>query len=153
MVYSSIDPYVRLVDLDTMKRKQEMIDLSGANERRQGGYGGRSISIMSLKLSGDGKEVLGGTKGAHLLVYDLIANRMVQKVENCHSDEINSVCFANRQHSNILFSGSDDGMVKVWDRRALNSNRPAGIFVGHSEGITNIASKGDGVYLASNGKD
>lgn len=153
MVYSSIDPYVRLVDLDTMKRKQEMIDLSGANERRQGGYGGRSISIMSLKLSGDGKEVLGGTKGAHLLVYDLIANRMVQKVDNCHSDEINSVCFANRQHSNILFSGSDDGMVKVWDRRALNSNRPAGIFVGHSEGITNIASKGDGVYLASNGKD
>lgn len=153
MVYSSIDPYVRLVDLDTMKRKQEMIDLSGANDRRQGGYGGRSISIMSLKLSGDGKEILGGTKGAHLLVYDLVANRMVQKVDNCHTDEINSVCFANRQHSNIIFSGSDDGMVKVWDRRALNSNRPAGIFVGHSEGVTNIASKGDGVYLASNGKD
>ena len=44
-------------------------------------------------------------------------------------------------------------MVKVWDRRALNSNRPAGVFVGHAEGITNVASKGDGIYLASNGKD
>ena len=108
---------------------------------------------MSLKLSGDGKEVLCGTKGAHLLVYDLVANRMVNKVDGCHTDEINSVCFANRQHSNIIFSGSDDGMVKVWDRRALSSNRPAGVFVGHAEGITNVASKGDGIYLASNGKD
>ena len=108
---------------------------------------------MSLKLSGDAKEVLCGTKGAHLLVYDLIANRMVNKVDGCHTDEINSVCFANRQHSNIIFSGSDDGMVKVWDRRALSSNRPAGVFVGHAEGITNVASKGDGIYLASNGKD
>ena len=84
------------------------------------------------KLSGDGKEILCGTKGAHLMVYDLVANRMVTKVEGCHSDEINSVCFANRSHSNIIFSGSDDGMVKVWDRRALNSNRPAGVFVGHA---------------------
>lgn len=111
------------------------------------------MSIMSLKLSGDGKEVLCGTKGAILMVYDLVANRMVTKVGGCHTDEINSVCFANRQHSNIIFSGSDDGMVKVWDRRALSSNRPAGVFVGHAEGITNVASKGDGIYLASNGKD
>jgi WD repeat-containing protein 23 len=45
-------------------------------------------------------------------------------------------------------------MVKVWDRRALgNNNRPVGVFVGHAEGVTNVASKGDGVYLASNAKD
>ena len=43
--------------------------------------------------------------------------------------------------------------MKVWDRRALSSNRPVGVFVGHAEGITNVASKGDGIYLASNGKD
>ena len=94
MVYSSIDPYVRLVDLDTMRRKQEFLDLSGRDSRTNN-WGGR-ISIMSLKLSGDGKEVLCGTKGASLLVYDLVANRMVSKVDQCHTDEINSVCFANR---------------------------------------------------------
>jgi len=108
---------------------------------------------MSLKLSNDGKEILCGTKGAHLMVYDIMANRTVTKVSGCHEDEINSVMFANRQHSNIIFSGSDDGLVKVWDRRALSSNRPVGVFVGHSQGVTNIASKGDGIYLASNGKD
>lgn len=71
-----------------------------------------------------------------------------------HQDEINSVCFANRSHSNIFFSGADDGLVKVWDRRAISlSGRPAGVFIGHAEGVANIASKGDGLYLASNGKD
>ena len=74
-------------------------------------------------------------------------------MRNTHTDEINSVCFANRMHSNIIFSGSDDGMIKVWDRRALNSNRPAGIFIGHAEGVSHVASKGDGIYLASNAKD
>ncbi len=32
MVYSSMDPYVRLVDLDTMRRKQEFIDLSTSRD-------------------------------------------------------------------------------------------------------------------------
>ena len=109
---------------------------------------------MSVKLSGDGKEILGGTKTAQLLVYDLVANRMATTVNHTHTDEINTVCFANRMHSNILFSGSDDGLIKVWDRRALyNNRRPAGVFVGHAEGVTNVASKGDGIYLASNAKD
>lgn len=44
-------------------------------------------------------------------------------------------------------------MVKVWDVRALRDNRPVGIFVGHAEGISNVCSKGDGVYVASNCKD
>ena len=108
---------------------------------------------MSLKLSGDGKEVLAGTNTAKLLLHDMTVDQLISTVENSHTDAINSVCFANRMYSNILFSGSDDGMVKVWDRRALDSNRPVGVFVGHHEGVTHVASKEDGIYLASNGKD
>ena len=55
-----------------------------------------------------------------------------------------------------MFTGSDDCLIKVWDRRALGGSNHAtsmGAFLGHTEGVTNIASKGDGVYLASNGKD
>ena len=51
---------------------------------------------MSLKFSGDGKEILAGTKAAQLIVYDLTANRIVTRVGGTHRDEINSVCFANR---------------------------------------------------------
>jgi len=114
----------------------------------------RGSGIMSCKFSGDGKQIVCGTKAAEVLLYDLVSGRLITKVSNAHQDEINSECYANRQHSNIVFTGSDDAMVKVWDRRALgNNNRPAGVFIGHAEGVTNVASKGDGVYVASNAKD
>ncbi len=108
---------------------------------------------MSTKFSGDTKDIVAGTKRGEILVYDLVANRVSTKVTNTHDDEINSVCFANRMTSNIIFTGSDDSLIKIWDRRALGNNRAAGAFVGHSEGITHVSSKGDGVCVASNGKD
>lgn len=40
------------------------------------------------------------------------------------------------------------------DRRSLGaSQKPAGVLVGHTEGITNVSAKGDGRYIISNGKD
>lgn len=40
------------------------------------------------------------------------------------------------------------------DRRFLgSSNKPSGVLIGHTEGITNVSAKGDGRYLISNGKD
>lgn len=106
---------------------------------------------MSIKLSGDTKEVVAATKAADILIYDLVSNRVSSRITSAHEDEINSVCFANRNHSNLIFTGSDDSLVKVWDRRVLN--KEAGTFVGHSEGITHVTSKGDGIMLASNSKD
>ena len=71
--------------------------------------------------------------------------------------DVNSVCFADRKNSNIIFTGSDDAHIKAWDRRLIGThmdeNKPVGQFLGHNEGITNISSRGDGIYLASNGKD
>ena len=44
--------------------------------------------------------------------------------------------------------------LQVWDRRALGRGaKPAGVLVGHSEGLTHLDSKGDGRYLLSNSKD
>jgi WD repeat-containing protein 23 len=87
---------------------------------------------MSIKLSGDTREIVAGSKKADILVYDLFSNRVSTRVSGCHTDEINSICFANRLQSNLIFTGSDDGLVKIWDRRSLgNSARSAGAFVGH----------------------
>lgn len=108
---------------------------------------------MSTKFSGDGNEIVCATKSAELLCYDLVSNQMISRLKTTHTDDINSVCFVNRQHSNVILTGSDDSLVKIWDRRALNSNRPAGVFVGHAEGIANVCSKGDGIQVASNSKD
>jgi WD repeat-containing protein 23 len=67
---------------------------------------------MSLKFSGDAKEILAGSKAAELIMYDLYANKVTTRVPRCHDDEINSVCFANRAESNIVFTGSDDCLIK-----------------------------------------
>lgn len=40
------------------------------------------------------------------------------------------------------------------DRRSLGaSQKPSGVLVGHTEGITYVSAKGDGRYVISNGKD
>lgn len=70
-----------------------------------------------------------------------------------HADDINAVCFADPVSTNVLFSGSDDSVVKVWDRRSMAGGREAGCLVGHMEGITFVSSKGDGRYVITNGKD
>jgi DDB1- and CUL4-associated factor 11 len=44
---------------------------SPENEGRSGG-----TALMSVKFSGDGKEIVGGSKNGEMLVYDLTSNRM-----------------------------------------------------------------------------
>ena len=127
LIYSSISPLVHLVDLETLCSKHERLTFDDDDE---GYYGG--AALMSIKFSGDSREVLGGSKGGQILIYDMLTNRVSTAVDEAHADEINSVCWANRESSNILFTGSDDCFIKVWDRRALQSNsKPAGVLIGH----------------------
>lgn len=55
---------------------------------------------------------------------------------------MNAVAFADSS-SQLLFSGSDDALCKVWDRRTLREDRPqpVGHLAGHRDGITFIHSK------------
>lgn len=87
-----------------------------------------------------------------IVVYDVEMRTITLRLEG-HIDDINAVCFADPLSTNVLFSGSDDSVVKVWDRRSMAGGREAGCLLGHLEGITYVASKGDGRYLISNGKD
>jgi WD40 repeat protein len=52
-------------------------------------------------------------------VFDLIAKQNVSTVRNAHNEDISTVCFANRDSSDVVFSGGDDAMIKIWDRRAF----------------------------------
>lgn len=70
-----------------------------------------------------------------------------------HDNDVNAVCYGDKSSPHILFSGSDDCTIKIWDRRSMASGREAGAFLGHIEGLTYIDSKGDGRYVLSNGKD
>jgi WD40 repeat protein len=55
-----------------------------------------------------------GLSKSWLLVYDLIADRRSMRIGRAHSDDVNSVCWADTASGNVLISGSDDGFVKVW---------------------------------------
>lgn len=87
-----------------------------------------------------------------LIHYDIEYDK--SEVVQAHFDDINTLCLANPECSNILLSGGDDGIIFIWDRRALGiNNKSVGMFLGHHSGITHITSKQDQFYFASNSKD
>lgn len=118
LIYSSITPTVHLVDLETLSSRYERIHFYEQTEDSYDEWFG----IMSMKFSGNNQEIVAGTNRNQIMVYDLAANRLDVSVAGAHTNDVNSVVFANREHSNIMLSGSDDCFIKVWDRRALGSN-------------------------------
>ncbi|CAK7232229.1 hypothetical protein SCUCBS95973_008190 [Sporothrix curviconia] len=111
-----------------------------------------NFAIFSVRFSGDGRELVAGNNDCSIIVYDIESRTVLHNLEG-HKHDVNAVCFGDKLSPHLLYSGSDDATIKVWDRRSLGDGRAAGAFVGHCEGITYIDSKGDGRYILSNGKD
>ncbi|KAI1655866.1 WD40 repeat-like protein [Daldinia decipiens] len=110
------------------------------------------FGIFSIRFSGDGRELVAGTNASSIVVYDIESRQVLHTIKG-HDDDVNAVCFADKSSPHILYSGSDDATIKVWDRRSMGDGREAGAFVGHIQGLTYLDSKNDGRYLLSNGKD
>ncbi|XP_044493891.1 LEC14B protein [Mangifera indica] len=155
LVYASMSPIVHIVNVGSGPTKScaniteihDGLDFSAASD-----LGGYSFGIFSVKFSTDGRELVAGSSDDSIYVYDLEANKLSLKIL-AHTSDVNTVCFAD-ESGHLIYSGSDDNLCKVWDRRCLNAKgKPAGILMGHLEGITYIDSRGDGRYFISNGKD
>ncbi|XP_011264548.1 DDB1- and CUL4-associated factor 11 isoform X2 [Camponotus floridanus] len=113
----------------------------------------RRFCVFSIVFSYDGREIFGGANNGYIYIYDRECNRQILRFSG-HSKDVNTVAIADNI-SQIFYSGSDDGLCKVWDRRLISetNSRPVGVLVGHNNGITHIDSRGDGRYLISNSKD
>ncbi|XP_054804357.1 LEC14B protein isoform X1 [Prosopis cineraria] len=154
LVYASMSPIVHIVNVgsaetESLANVTEIHDGLDFTSNDDGGY---SFGIFSVKFSTDGRELVAGTSGDSIYVYDLEANKLSLRIL-AHMSDVNTVCFAD-ETSHLIYSGSDDSFCKVWDRRCLNNKgKPAGVLMGHLEGITYIDSRGDGRYFISNGKD
>ncbi|RDL36066.1 Uncharacterized protein BP5553_06678 [Venustampulla echinocandica] len=158
LAYTSIQNIVCLAPTDPNDHGDPyVLDLSdmGQNRRNQGFHArqlGGSFGIFSVRFSGDGRELVAGATSGQIIVYDIESRQTTHRIFG-HDADVNAVCFADSSSPHILYSGSDDTTLKVWDTRSMGDSREAGVFVGHIEGLTYIDSKGDGRYILSNGKD
>ncbi|XP_043719249.1 LEC14B homolog isoform X1 [Telopea speciosissima] len=154
LVYASMSPFVHIVNVESAATES----LANVTEIHDGldfsvdDDGEDSFGIFSVKFSTDGRELVAGSSDHSIYVYDLVANKLTLRIM-AHTSDVNTVCFAD-ESGHLIYSGGDDNLCKVWDRRCLNAKgEPAGILTGHLEGITFIDSRGDGRYFISNGKD
>ncbi|KAG2387831.1 hypothetical protein C9374_001425 [Naegleria lovaniensis] len=159
LVYSSWSSYIHLAtfvphDYDPNEDIDKRVKYIEKHERLFLNPGNIRFCAFSVRFSPTGKEILAGSNDDHLYIYDLDKNIRVERI-HAHRSDINSVCYAGNSQPDIFFSGSDDGLCKVWDRRVCSSSSSSavGVLVGHSDGITCVSSKGDGRYFISNGKD
>jgi len=161
MIHSTLSPYVHMFDLEKSKYARQFNLKTGAEsspDEEQYGYFWylSSLRVFSLKLSGDNKEIIAGcgvgVGGAPIQVFDIEQNKVKHSIK-AHENDINSICYVDKQNSSIFISGSDDARCKIWDTRILRNNEPVGIFHGHISGITCVTSKEDSRYFISNSKD
>ena len=103
--------------------------------------------LFSLRFSPDSTEVVGGSCDAGVYLVDLLSDRR-ERLEG-HTDDVNAVCYMRDGRGQTIVSGSDDNVVRVWDKRSLEC---VGSFTGHMAGITSVDSRDD-FYLLSNSKD
>ncbi|XP_048441844.1 LEC14B homolog isoform X4 [Pyrus x bretschneideri] len=153
-VYARMSPIVHMVDVGSseVESRANITEIHEGLDFSSGDDGGYSFGIFSIKFSTDGHELVAGSSDDSIYVYDLEANKLSLRIP-AHSSDVNTVCFSD-ESGHLIYSGSDDTLCKVWDRRCFNTTRkPAGVLTGHLEGIAFIDSKGDGRYFISNGKD
>ncbi|KAJ6723526.1 DDB1- AND CUL4-ASSOCIATED FACTOR 11 [Salix koriyanagi] len=154
LVYASMSPIVHIVDVGSAETESlaNVTELHDGLDFSSSSDGSYSFGIFSVKFSTDGRELVAGSSDDSIYVYDLEQNKLSLKIL-AHTSDVNTVCFAD-ESGHLLFSGSDDNLCKVWDRRCfIAKGKPAGVLSGHLEGITFIDSHGDGRYFISNGKD
>ncbi|XP_057487349.1 LEC14B protein-like isoform X1 [Actinidia eriantha] len=154
LVYASMSPILHIVNVGSAATESfanitEIHDGLDLSADEDGAY---SFGIFSVKYSTDGRELVAGSNDDSIYVYDLEANKLSLRIL-AHTSDVNSVCFAD-ESGHLIYSGSDDNLCKVWDRRYLKAKgKPAGVLMGHLEGITFLDSRGDGRYFISNSKD
>jgi len=154
MIHSTLSQYCQMLDIRDGTYTKEL-DLGDRENPDSQSYFNKT-KIFCLDLCGDDKEFVAGCnkkiEGASVKIYDIERDIVKQSVV-CHKDDVNGVCYLEKNNNTMFISSSDDGTSKVWDTRILKNNEPAGIFYGHVSGITYVESKNDGRHFITNSKD
>jgi len=110
-------------------------------------------AVFSLRFTPDDSEIIAGANNGTIFIFDRERNERTLMID-AHEDDLSSVCLAS-ESGEIIYSGGEDGPIKIWDRRLLRETnpQPIGQLAGHFDSITHIDSRQDGRYLLTNSKD
>ncbi|KAL0591573.1 hypothetical protein ABG067_001171 [Albugo candida] len=161
ILYSTITSKIRMISIESSTEKIFFLHEANSNselgrqtDRYRRFHQGR-FGVWSFDLNSTGTQLVAGTSTNGIVLYDIESERALCHVEG-HTDDVNGIAFVDGQfHSNVFVSGSDDSLIKLWDRRLLSgaNAKPQGIFPGHTDGLTHLSSRDDGFYFLSNSKD
>ncbi|CEG38776.1 WD40 repeat-containing protein [Plasmopara halstedii] len=161
VVYSTINCNVRMVSTNYDEDKKEHVFALARPTRGRSDSLSRRIScvgrfgVWCIDINASGTEFVAGTSQSSVVLMDMETSVPLCHVVG-HHDDVNAVAFVDGPlHTNLFVSGSDDSVIKLWDRRVLSESnpKPQGVFPGHTDGITHISSRDDGYYFISNSKD
>ncbi|XP_035539676.1 LEC14B homolog [Juglans regia] len=113
-------PVVHIVNVGSPETESLANIMVTGNSRWFGFSGdkdGDKFGIFSVKFSNDGRELVAASSNNSIYVYDLEAKKLSLQIK-AHMSDVNTVCFAD-ESGLLIYSGSDDNLCKVWDRRCF----------------------------------
>ncbi|XP_075165644.1 DDB1- and CUL4-associated factor 11 [Haematobia irritans] len=139
------------------------IDSDGGNDCQSYGLGIEryQAGMFSVRFSpcDRGRTLIGGCNDSHIY----ICNRETRHVsslrtQSSSSVDINAVSYISDLDPNLIVSGCNNGILKLWDLRCCGGNdyrsaKCQSTFLGHFDGITYIDPRKDGNYVLSNSRD
>ncbi|CAN0358778.1 unnamed protein product [Ascophyllum nodosum] len=140
LAYSSWCPYVHLCNTRGEYELHEALDFKPEDDQ---------FCLFSIQFSPNNTHIVGGASDNHVYLYSLERKERIARIK-AHLDHVNAVAYAD-QGSQVVLSGGDDCVIKIWDLRSPDS--AVGGLCGHQAGVTCITAKGDGHHFISNGKD
>lgn len=78
---------------------------------------GHTKACRNVSFSSNGERLYSSSKDKSIQVLDLHTGTVVNKLEKAHEKAVNCLTIC----SNCFLSGSDDGVVKMWDTRTFSS--------------------------------
>lgn len=126
MAYSTWNTYIPVISVSDPSKRIE-IPLTDDDEGR--------YCAFSVRFSSNNKELLTGCSDGTLYVCDYNQGKVVSQVVSS-SDDLNAVSFGGDDYPEILFTGGDDCICKIWDKRDLK--KPVGVLIGHKYVSFNI---------------
>ncbi|CAM9357835.1 unnamed protein product [Discosporangium mesarthrocarpum] len=141
LAYSSWSHYVHLCNTQGEYELHEALDFHPVHQGH--------FCLFTIQFSPGNTHILGAGSDKCVHLYSLERKERETCIE-AHSGDVNAVAYTD-QGGQVVISGGDDCVLKVWDLRSPNT--AVGGLCGHQAGVTCITAKGDGHHLISNSRD